>query len=72
MNHKRLTRSNDKILLGVCSGIADFVGWPKTTVRMLWVVFTFMGFGFFAYPILAFFMPADSDSSDDFNNYRVE
>jgi phage shock protein PspC (stress-responsive transcriptional regulator) len=29
MNQKRLQKSDDKILLGVCGGIAEFIGWSK-------------------------------------------
>ncbi|WP_339664945.1 PspC domain-containing protein [Maribacter arcticus] len=74
MNQKKLSKSDDKILLGVCAGIADFLGWPKTTVRLLWIIFTFMGLGIFAYPILALLMPNASDKSDHFEieDYREE
>ena len=74
MNQKKLSKSDDKILLGVCAGIADFLGWPKTNVRFLWIIFTFMGLGFFAYLILALFMPNASENSDylDIEDYREE
>ncbi|KPM31065.1 Hypothetical protein I595_3044 [Croceitalea dokdonensis DOKDO 023] len=58
MEKQQLTKSNDRVLLGVCGGIAEFIGWPKLTVRVLWVLFTFMFLGIFAYPILAFIMPS--------------
>lgn len=48
----------DKMLAGVCGGIADYLGWDATLVRILFVVFAFMyGFTIFAYIILAVVMP---------------
>jgi phage shock protein C len=74
MNQKRLQKSDDKILLGVCGGIAEFIGWSKKTVRLLWVVFTFFGVGIFAYPILGLIMPSSTDNGSgfDIDNYRAE
>lgn len=34
----RLTRSRKRILGGVCGGIADYLGWSRTLVRVLYVV----------------------------------
>jgi len=59
-NGKRLTRSTNRWLAGVCGGIAEFVGWEAGLVRMLWVVGTVLSFGvggFIAYTVLAFVMP---------------
>jgi phage shock protein C len=42
MEH-RLARSNrDRMLLGVCGGVADWLGWDSTAVRVLTVVVTLM------------------------------
>lgn len=57
---KRLTKSySDKLLLGVCGGIAEYLGWDSTIVRIIFVVATILGFGTFAllYLILAVIMP---------------
>ena len=35
---KKLYRSNDRKLFGVCGGIAEYFGWDPTVVRILWVV----------------------------------
>lgn len=43
MDH-RLTRSRrDRKLAGVCAGIARFLGWDPTLVRLLWIVLTMLG-----------------------------
>lgn len=59
---KRLTRSTrDRMLAGVCGGIADFLGWDPTVVRIVWVVLTMLGgSGFFLYLILWLVMPQES------------
>jgi phage shock protein PspC (stress-responsive transcriptional regulator) len=39
MHRKPLRRSRrDRILAGVCGGIAESYGWHPTTVRVLWVL----------------------------------
>lgn len=64
---KQLTRlSNDKIIFEICSGLAQYLGWDKTVVRILMVlllVFT----GFFpitlVYIVAYFIMPVDPTSN---------
>lgn len=58
MQNKRLSKSDDRVLFGVCGGIAEFLGWSKQTVRVLWVVFTIMGLGLLVYPVLALIIPS--------------
>lgn len=41
MEKKQLTRSNNRMVAGVCSGIADYFGWDVTLVRILYVLATF-------------------------------
>lgn len=37
--YRRLTRSRQhRVLGGVCGGIADFLGWNPTLVRVLYIV----------------------------------
>lgn len=40
---KKLYRSNDRKLFGVCGGIAEYFGWDPNVVRLLWAVFTLSG-----------------------------
>ena len=56
---KRLTRnSREGMFLGVCAGIADYLGIDPTVVRVVWVVSGFLGgVGLFRYLIAAFIMP---------------
>ena len=34
----RLRRSSDKIIAGVCGGIAEWLGWDPTIVRVVYVI----------------------------------
>lgn len=56
---KRLCRSRrDRKLAGVCGGIAEFLGWDPTLVRLLWIVLTLAGgSGILIYVILWIVMP---------------
>ncbi len=54
---KRLYKSNDKRIAGVCAGIAEYFDIDPTIVRVLWVVFTLSGgAGLLAYLIAALIM----------------
>ena len=56
---KRLCRSRiDRKLAGVCGGLAEFLGWDSTVVRVLWIVLTLLGgSGILIYLILWLAMP---------------
>ncbi len=41
MEKKKLMRSNNRMIAGVCSGIADYFGWDITLVRIIYVLLTF-------------------------------
>lgn len=41
MEKKRLTRSNNRMIGGVCAGIADYFNWDITLVRIVYVLATF-------------------------------
>ncbi|MDR8393128.1 PspC domain-containing protein [Aliifodinibius sp. S!AR15-10] len=56
----RLSKSRtDKMIAGVCGGIAEYLGWDPTIVRIIFVVLTIMGWGspVLLYFILALVMP---------------
>lgn len=59
MEKKRLTRSNNRMIAGVCSGIADYFGWDVTLVRIVYVLATFFTVfsGGIVYLILWIIMP---------------
>jgi putative stress-responsive transcriptional regulator len=56
---KKLYKSNqNKMLDGVCGGIAEYFGIDPTVVRLIWVLFSLMGgCGILAYIIAAIIIP---------------
>jgi len=57
-NNKRLYRSrNDKMLAGVCGGVAQYLNIDPTIVRLLAVIIP--GFGWCAYLICAVIIPEE-------------
>ena len=52
------SRSN-RMIAGVCGGVADFLGWNTTLVRVLWVILTptTLFAGVVAYLLLWLLMP---------------
>ena len=52
---KRLYRSNNGMIAGVCAGIADYFGWDPTLVRIGYIFTVFSGV--IAYLILWMVIP---------------
>jgi phage shock protein C len=76
-NTHRLTRSRDQWIMGVCGGIAEFLGWQPGVVRGLWLLFSllFVGIGgVLIYTILAFVMPSPPTRGGKFRleDFRVQ
>ncbi len=59
MNDKRLYKSSEnRMLCGVCGGIAEYFNIDPTLVRLVWVIITcFGGAGILAYIIAAVIIP---------------
>jgi phage shock protein C len=58
-----LTRSkSDRMIAGVCGGLARWLGWDSTAVRILYVLISIFSVAFpgmIVYVILALVMPAE-------------
>ena len=56
---KKLYKSNqNKMIGGVCGGIAEYFGIDPTVVRLIWALFSLMGgSGILAYIIAAIIIP---------------
>ena len=62
MTTARLTRSNSRIIAGVCGGIANYLGWDPAMVRLLYVLASILSIGFpgvLVYIILWIVMPQE-------------
>ena len=56
----RLKRSRDKVIAGVCGGLAEWMGWPANRVRIAYVVVSVLSAAFpgiLVYLVLWFVMP---------------
>ena len=59
-NYKKLTRStSNRMIAGVCAGLAEYLGIDPTVVRLLVILAFFTGFGGIAlvYLIMALVVP---------------
>ena len=55
-----LVKSTNRVIAGVCGGIADWLGWDPTLVRILYVILSITSVGFpgvLVYVILWMIMP---------------
>ena len=67
MNKAKLTRSKNKVIAGVCAGIAEWLGWDITTVRILYLLISILSAGFpgtLIYIILWIVIPSDKYSKN--------
>lgn len=58
--NKKLTRSRNQMIAGVCAGIAEYFGWNVTLVRVIYVLLSIFSAGFpgiLVYIILWIVMP---------------
>ncbi len=58
MSEKKLFKSKNKMIAGVCSGFAEFFGVDPTMVRIVWAAVTLLGgTGIILYIVCALVMP---------------
>ena len=64
-NNKKLHRSNsEKMIAGVCGGLADYFNIDPTIIRLLFVLLFITGSaGFWIYLFLLIIMPLEVDAS---------
>ena len=59
---KKLTRSNNRKIAGVCAGIAEYLDIDPTVIRALWAfisIFFWLLPGIILYIVLAIIMPVE-------------
>ena len=62
----RLTRSRDKMIAGVCAGIAEYFGWETSLFRAAFVLASILSVAFpgiLVYVVLWIVMPAPPDAT---------
>lgn len=63
--------SSNKILAGVCQGIAEFFDVDPTTVRIIWFIFSwFYGIGVAIYILLWIILPNKNEAISTNYNYE--
>jgi phage shock protein PspC (stress-responsive transcriptional regulator) len=58
---RRLTRSRNKMIAGVCAGIAEYFGWEVTLFRVVFVIVSILSVAFpgiLVYLVLWVVMPS--------------
>lgn len=60
MSEKKLRRSNNKMIAGVCAGIAEYFEIDPTIIRVIWAIAALIGgTGILAYLVSALIMPKE-------------
>ena len=57
MEKKLYRNPNNKLLAGVCSGLAEYINIDPTIVRVIWALVGLSGAGIVAYLICALIIP---------------
>lgn len=58
---KRLYKSENRMICGVCAGVAEFLGIDPTIMRLVWALVGLSGAGVVFYIIAALIMPERLD-----------
>ena len=63
MNKNQLSRSKNRVIAGVCGGLAEWLGWDIALDRLLYLLISIFSAGFpgiLAYIILWIIMPEET------------
>ena len=58
---KKLYKSNNRMICGVCAGLAEYLGIDPTVVRLIWAALGLTGTGIVLYIIAALVRPETMD-----------
>lgn len=57
-DYRKLYKSRNRMLCGVCGGIGEYFNMDPTVIRLLWILFSILGgCGILAYIIAAIVIP---------------
>lgn len=69
--NKRLYKSKDRLVCGVCAGVAEYFNIDPTIVRLIWAILIAAGgTGIVAYIICALVFPERPSDSADWENMK--
>lgn len=65
---KLFRSSSNRVLGGVCAGVAEYFGWNVGSVRLIWLVLSVLGAGspVLFYLILALLMPSADNQKESY------
>jgi phage shock protein PspC (stress-responsive transcriptional regulator) len=72
---ERLTRSDDRLIAGVCGGLAECLGWSPTAVRVLYVLGSVLSAAFpgaLVYLVLWAVMPPPGGGRFRLDDFRAQ
>jgi phage shock protein C len=73
MTRKLYRSKRNKVISGVCGGIAEYFGLDPIIIRIAWVAIALAGgAGFIAYIIALIIIPEESSSCNSFNESRYD
>ena len=61
--NKKLYRSNDRKIAGVCGGLAEYINIDPTVIRVIWALVGLTGAGLVAYLVCALVIPEKPEST---------
>ena len=67
MEKKLYRNPRDKIIAGVCSGLAEYINIDPTIVRVIWALVGLSGAGLVAYLVCALIIPEKPNNVIDAN-----
>lgn len=59
MNKKLYKSKTNKMLCGVCGGVAEYFNIDPTIIRLIWAIVACTGTGFLVYLIAAIIIPSE-------------
>mgnify|MGYP003343191351 CR=1 FL=1 len=69
--NKRLYKSKNRLVCGVCAGVAEYFNIDPTIIRLIWALLIAAGgTGLVAYLICAFVFPERPSDSADWDNMK--
>lgn len=58
---KKLYKSSNRMICGVCAGVAEYFGIDPTIVRLIWAALALSGTGILLYIVAVIVMPENLD-----------
>lgn len=63
MKKKLKRNTSKKMIAGVCSGLADYFGFDKTWIRLIWAILAVSSFSLFAVIYIIFWIVVPEDDN---------